>query len=93
MHTHGAARAGTYNSGMPFMVDTLRRVLYGKHRSTLVDASSTHYDWYERIRVYFRQYEAEQQEGRALREAAAHEARGLLSQMRSRLLMDFAGLY
>ena len=90
-----AARAGTFNSGMPFMVDTLRRTLFGKRRSTMVDASAAHYDWYERIRVYLRQYPPAEQRAakRALREAAAHEARGLLSQMRARLLTDFAGLY
>lgn len=32
--------AGTFNSGMPFMVDTLRHVLYGKHRSSMADASA-----------------------------------------------------
>ena len=32
--------AGTYNSGMPWMIDTLRHTVYGKHRSTLADASA-----------------------------------------------------
>ena len=36
--THHAA--GTFNSGMPWLVDTLRHAVYGKHRSTLADASA-----------------------------------------------------
>ena len=34
-----AARAGTYNSGLPHLIDKLRYVVYGKHRRTTIDAS------------------------------------------------------
>ena len=39
-HALTGLAAGTFNSGMPFMVDTLRHVLYGKHRSSMADASA-----------------------------------------------------
>ena len=32
-------RAGTYNSGLPHLIDKLRYVVYGKHRRTTIDAS------------------------------------------------------
>ena len=32
---------GTLNSGLPHLIDKLRYVLYGKHRRTFIDASSS----------------------------------------------------
>ncbi|KAK9840749.1 hypothetical protein WJX81_002183 [Elliptochloris bilobata] len=57
---HADYFVGTFNSGMPWMIDTMRHVLYGKHRSTMADASIHHWDWYERIREYYREYAEEQ---------------------------------
>ena len=49
-----------------------------------------HWDWYERVRTYFREYADEQEAGEADRHSG-HEARNLLSQP-VRMLMELAGL-
>jgi hypothetical protein len=41
MLTPGAARAGSFTSGLPQLVDRMRYTLYGKHRRTTIDASSS----------------------------------------------------
>jgi len=41
MLSKGAARAGSFTSGLPQLVDRMRYTLYGKHRRTTIDASSS----------------------------------------------------
>jgi len=41
MLSTGAARAGSFTSGLPQLVDRMRYTLYGKHRRTTIDASSS----------------------------------------------------
>lgn len=45
---------GSYNSGIPGIVEILRYALYGKSRLTFADASAHHRDWGQGIRNYMK---------------------------------------
>ncbi|EIE21571.1 hypothetical protein COCSUDRAFT_56782 [Coccomyxa subellipsoidea C-169] len=50
---HADYFVGTTNSGLPHIVDVLRFAVYNKDRSTFVDASFRHQDWYSRMRRFW----------------------------------------
>lgn len=51
---HADYMVGSYNSGIPGLVEILRYALYKKSRLTFADASSFHRDWAQGIRHYLK---------------------------------------
>lgn len=49
---HTDYAVGSYNSGIPGLVEILRYALYKKSRLTFADASANHRDWAQGIRRY-----------------------------------------
>jgi hypothetical protein len=51
--SHTDYMVGSYNSGIPGLVEILRYSLYKKSRLTFADSSAYHRDWAQGIRKYF----------------------------------------
>ncbi|CAL8469658.1 g9199 [Coccomyxa elongata] len=50
---HADYMTGTLNSGIPYLIEVLRYTLYNKERSSFVDASFLHNDWWQKVRDLF----------------------------------------
>ncbi|KAK9901330.1 hypothetical protein WJX75_007057 [Coccomyxa subellipsoidea] len=64
----------TFNSGLAHLVDVLRVAVYGKHRSTFVDASNARQDWWQPIRRHFRTARRKKVAQRVMQRRQPHES-------------------
>eukprot|EP00884_Botryococcus_braunii_P013336 jgi/Botrbrau1/22002/Bobra.0024s0018.1 len=58
---------GSFNSGIPCLIDILRFAVYGKSRRTFADASVDRRDWFSHIRTYLRERRASGVDGGLLK--------------------------